>query len=88
MALGPDAKGVEVGKAHTVYLRIGCRPCSLCQSGQEHLCTRPRAVGTSVDGGYADHLLVPDTKYLIEIGDLDGGLAACYMCSVLWYYSI
>jgi D-arabinose 1-dehydrogenase-like Zn-dependent alcohol dehydrogenase len=87
IAAGPDAQGVEVGKSYAVYPWIGCGACGICESGREHLCTRPRAIGTSVDGGYSDHVLVPDAKYLIDIGDLDGALAACYMCSGITAYS-
>lgn len=87
MAVGPDAKGVEVGKNYAVYPWIGCGACGICESGREHLCTRPRAIGITVDGGYAEQVLVPDSKYLIEIGDLDGSLAACYMCSGITAYS-
>ncbi|GAB1263051.1 alcohol dehydrogenase [Aurantivibrio plasticivorans] len=87
IAAGPDATSVEIGKEYAVYPWIGCGSCGICESGQEHLCTRPRGIGTSVAGGYADHVLVPDDKYLIEIGDLDGALAACYMCSGITAYS-
>lgn len=87
VAVGPDAKGVKVGDEYAVYPWIGCGECGLCKTEQEHLCTRPRGIGTSVAGGYSDHVLVPDSKYLIEIGDLDGGLAGCYMCSGITAYS-
>lgn len=87
VAVGPDAQGVEVGKEYAVYPWIGCGHCTLCENGNEHLCLRPRGIGTAVNGGYATHVVVPDSKYLIDIGDLDGGLAACYMCSGITAYS-
>lgn len=85
-AVGPDVKGIEVGKEYAVYPWIGCGDCAICASGEEQLCLRPRGIGTSTNGGYSTHVIVPDSKYLIEIGDLDGGLAACYMCSGITAY--
>lgn len=87
VAMGPDASGVEIGQHLTVYPWIGCGQCGLCQSDREHLCTRPRGIGTAVDGGYSDHVLVPHSKYLLPFGDLDPALAACYMCSGITAYS-
>lgn len=87
IAAGPEAKGVEVGKNYAVYPWIGCGVCGICESGREHLCTRPRAIGITVDGGYSEQVLIPDAKYLIDIGELDGALAACYMCSGITAYS-
>jgi len=68
-ALGPDVEGVEVGKSYAVYPWIGCGHCGICESGEEQLCTRPRAIGITVDGGYSEYVMVPDPKYLIEIGE-------------------
>ncbi|GAB1268620.1 alcohol dehydrogenase [Aurantivibrio infirmus] len=87
VAMGPEAKGVELGQEYAVYPWIGCGQCNLCADGREHLCLRPRGIGTSVAGGYADHVIVPDPKYLIDFKGIDGGLAACYMCSGITAYS-
>lgn len=38
-------------------------------------------------GGYADHVLVPHPRYLVDIGDLDPILAAPLVCSGLTTYS-
>lgn len=86
-AVGPDVTGIEVGQRYAVYPWIGCGVCGLCETGKEHLCTRSRAIGIFVDGGYSDHVVVPDPKYLIDMGDLDPRLAACYMCSGITAYS-
>src|SRR5690606_15734860 len=79
--------GIEVGQRFAVYPWIGCGVCGLCENGQEHLCTRSRAIGIFVDGGYSDYVMVPDPKYLLDMGDLDPRLAACYMCSGITAYS-
>jgi len=81
VAIGPDAKGAKVGDKAVVYPWIGCGKCWYCQNGIEHLCPTPRALGVNKDGGYADHVLVPDAKYLYPYGNLPTELACLYACS-------
>jgi len=54
VAVGPDAHGVQVGDHRVVFPWIGCGSCSLCESGQEHLCNSPRALGIHRDGGFSN----------------------------------
>lgn len=70
VALGPEAKGVAIGERRVVFPWIGCGACGFCQAGDEHLCNAPRALGLHRDGGFADHVLVPDPKYLLDYGAL------------------
>jgi len=85
VALGPEARGVEVGERRAVFPWIGCGACPACVRGVENLCSKPRALGCSsgIAGGYADHVLVPHPKYLLAYGDTPRALAATYMCSGL-----
>lgn len=86
-AVGPDVTGVKVGDAYVVYPWIGCGECPICARGDEHLCLKPRALGINVAGGYATHVMVPDTRYLLDRTGVADGLAATYMCSGLTAYS-
>lgn len=86
-ALGPDAGGVAVGDARIVFPWIGCRDCPACHRGDENLCPAPRFVGARVDGGYADYLLVPHPKYLIDYHGVPRNLAATYACSGITAFS-
>ncbi len=86
-ALGPEASGVAVGDPVIVYPWIGCGDCAHCNGGDDHFCARPRALGVNLDGGYADHVLVPDAKFLFPMGDLPSELACTYACSGLTAYS-
>ncbi|HEX9521741.1 MAG TPA: alcohol dehydrogenase [Reyranella sp.] len=81
VAVGPDAKAAKVGDKAVVYPWIGCGKCWYCQNGIEHLCPTPRALGVNKDGGYADHVIVPDAKYLHPYGNLPTELACLYACS-------
>jgi len=87
VALGPHASGgasgVSVGDSRVVYPWIGCGDCAVCQRGDEQLCNRPAALGVNVDGGYADHVLVPHPRYLHDYGNAPAALACTYACSGL-----
>lgn len=87
VAVGPDASGVAVGDRRVVFPWIGCGECTLCAAGDEHLCNAPRALGIQRDGGFADHVLVPDARYLLDFGGLAEEQACTYACSGLTAYS-
>jgi D-arabinose 1-dehydrogenase-like Zn-dependent alcohol dehydrogenase len=87
VACGPQVDGVTVGERRVVYPWIGCGGCALCDRGDEHLCNKPRALGINVDGGFADHVLVPHTRYLLTFDGIEESLAGPYMCSGLTAYS-
>ncbi|MDP6709522.1 MAG: alcohol dehydrogenase, partial [Alphaproteobacteria bacterium] len=87
-ALGPEAEGVAVGESYIVYPWIGCGACEHCQDADtELLCATPRVIGTRVDGGYADYVIVPDAKYLVDYTGVSQDLACTYACSGLTAYS-
>ena len=87
VAVGPEATGVQVGDKRVVFPWIGCGACSLCQAGDEHLCNAPRALGIQRDGGFADHVVVPHPRYLLDYGTLPEEQACTYACSGLTAYS-
>lgn len=86
-SVGEKASTVSIGRNYLVYPWIGCGECDVCKSGHENLCNKPRCLGVHRSGGYAEFILVPDEKYLIEIGDLDPAVVAPYACSGLTTYS-
>lgn len=86
VAMGGEAQGVAVGDRRLVYPWIGCGGCELCAGGEEHLCARPRALGVNLDGGYADHVLVPHPRYLLEADGLPEPAACTLACSGLTAY--
>lgn len=87
VAVGPDAKDVQVGDRRVVYPWIGCGECAACARGEEQLCTPGRALGIVVQGGFADHVLVPHSRYLFDKGSVSDSLAATYACSGLTAYA-
>jgi len=88
VAYGPQAKNVAIGDRKVIYPWIGCGSCASCRRGEEHLCTPGRALGIVTSGGFADHVLVPHSRYLFEKGNkVDDGFAATLACSGLTAYS-
>jgi alcohol dehydrogenase, propanol-preferring len=86
-AAGAEANGIECGREYLVYPWIGCGMCKLCAAGDENLCAKPRSLGIYRDGGYAEYLLVPHPRYLLDLEGLDPLSAAPYACSGLTAFS-
>lgn len=86
IALGPEADAAQVGDRRVVFPWIGCGNCAACRRGDEHLCTPGRTLGIMSPGGFADHVLVPHSRYLFDKGDVNDSLAATYACSGLTAY--
>ncbi len=84
---GADAAGVAIGDKRVVFPWIGCGQCDFCRRGDELLCANGRALGVRAAGGYADHVLVPHPRYLIDFTGVPEALAATYACSGLTAYS-
>jgi alcohol dehydrogenase, propanol-preferring len=93
VAFGPDVtaadKGdLKVGDVALVYPWLGCGKCPTCVDGEENMCAvKPNAIGVYCDGGYADYMIVPNAKYLINLKGLDPVTAAPYACSGVTTYS-
>ena len=85
VAVGPGAQGASslLGARRVVFPWIGCGTCAICAAGDEHMCNAPRALGIHRDGGFADHVVVPHPKYLIEFDPLPIEQACTYACSGL-----
>jgi alcohol dehydrogenase, propanol-preferring len=93
VAFGPDVSAADkgdlrVGDVTLVYPWLGCGKCPTCVGGDENMCAiKPNALGVYCDGGYADHMTVPNAKYLINLKGLDPVTAAPYACSGVTTYS-
>jgi propanol-preferring alcohol dehydrogenase len=79
-ALGQAASGVALGDPVVVYSRWGCGACWQCANGRDNACARTQrsahGAGLGRDGGLADYLLVPSSRYLVPAPDLDPVRAA------------
>jgi D-arabinose 1-dehydrogenase-like Zn-dependent alcohol dehydrogenase len=87
IAAGPDAGAVPIGADRLVYPWIGCGGCVRCREGLDNYCMAPNMIGIQRPGGYADHLLVPHPRYLVDASGVDPVWAATLSCSGLSTYS-
>ncbi len=87
IAAGPDAKDAPIGQDRLVNPWIGCGNCVRCHEGQDNHCMQQRYVGVQAPGGYADHLLIPHPRYLVDASGIDPMWAATLSCSGLTTYS-
>jgi propanol-preferring alcohol dehydrogenase len=78
--MGPGATGFAPGEPVIVYGPWGCGLCMNCRQGMENYCQAPGGPSPGGlggdDGGMAEYLLVPATRYLIPLGSLDPREAA------------
>lgn len=87
IAAGPQAADAPIGQDRLVCPWIGCGTCVRCLEGQDNHCMAPRWVGIQRAGGYADHLLIPHPRYLVDASGVDPAWAATLACSGLTTYS-
>lgn len=74
--LGDGATGFEPGEPVAIYGPWGCGRCRACRLSREDYCERQAEIGAfgggiGLDGGMAEYMLVPSTRLLVPLGDLD-----------------
>lgn len=88
LAAGPGAKVAPGERRYIVYPWIGCGECAACRTGRENYCIGARHnLSIQEKGGFAHEVVVPDERYLIELGDLDPSWAATLPCAGLTTYA-
>ena len=87
--LGEKVKNIEIGKKYVAYPWVGCGECEDCTNDREHYCSplKTKNIGVNVNGGYAEYVLIPDSKYLFDAGDAPDEIAGSYACRGLTAYS-
>ena len=56
---GDQVSGLKAGDRVVVNPKITCQQCPACLAGNDHLCPRPRFMGTATDGSYAELAVMP-----------------------------
>jgi D-arabinose 1-dehydrogenase-like Zn-dependent alcohol dehydrogenase len=87
LSAGSEAGFVPISEDRIVYPWTGCGTCARCLEGLDNHCMTPRFIGIQRTGGYADHLIVPHPRYLVDATGLDPAWAATLACSGLTTYS-
>jgi len=78
---GPDAGEQPAGARRMVYPWLGCGKCRRCAREEDNMCANQRSLGAVQNGGFAEYVLVPEPKYLVDPGDLDPAVACTFSCS-------
>ena len=87
VAMGPQADGVSVGDTRLVFPWIGCGECQRCRDGEDNDCTAMRTLGVFRPGGYADHIMAPHPRYLVDISGVPETQACTLACAGITTYS-
>ena len=66
VAAGAAAGAVKTGARALVHPWIGCGECAACARGEENICIKPQSIGVVRPGGFAEYLIVPHPRYLVE----------------------
>ena len=74
--IGPGVSGLKPGQLVTVDPNIYCGTCPSCRQGQKQTCLHMKAVGVTMDGGFADYCLVPYEQCVPVPEGVDPELAA------------
>lgn len=57
--VGKGVSGIKPGDRVAVAPNIGCGHCDMCTSGNSHHCGSHSAIGITLDGGFAEYVLIP-----------------------------
>lgn len=75
-AVGERVTDLKPGDGVAVFGAWGCGRCAQCERGEDNLCLQPTFPGVTVDGGWAEKLLVPHPRNLVKLDGLDPVVAA------------
>ena len=84
---GEAAGPVAPGRTVLVHPWIGCGECAACRRGEENICIKPQSLGVVRPGGFAEYVIVPHPRYLVDIDGLDAAEAAPLACAGVTTYS-
>ena len=86
-AAGPGVGDLGPGDPVAVMVGWGCGRCEWCVSGREQLCPEGDEAGATVDGGFAEYVLVPHRRHLVPLGELDPLAATPLGCAGITAYA-
>lgn len=84
--LGEGVVGFEVGDRVALHYLITCGNCRYCIAGSEQFCSSGGMIGKSVDGGYAEFIVVPARNCVVLPDAVPLEWGAVMMCSTATSY--
>jgi propanol-preferring alcohol dehydrogenase len=61
---GAGVASVKEGDRVVVHYLVTCGTCALCTSGNENFCQDGEMIGKTIDGGFAEFLVIPEANAL------------------------
>jgi threonine 3-dehydrogenase len=61
-AVGGAVKAVQVGDRVSAEGHIACGICTLCRTGQAHICEHVEIIGVDTNGAFADYIRMPESN--------------------------
>lgn len=74
--VAPNSAGLRVGMPVAVETHLHCGECFNCLSGDGHNCSRLKLLGVTVDGAFAERLVVPARSCFVLPEGIDPKVAA------------
>jgi threonine 3-dehydrogenase len=74
--VGPNSAGLSVGMPVAVETHLHCGECFHCLAGDGHNCARLDLLGVTVDGAFAERLVVPARSCFVLPDEIDPKVAA------------
>jgi threonine 3-dehydrogenase len=75
VGVGARVTRVREGDLVGVESHLFCWECAQCKRGEMHLCRDLRVIGVHVDGGFAEHVVIPEAN-AVESNGLDPAVVA------------
>lgn len=61
-AVGPAVRAVTAGDRVSAEGHLACGICTLCRTGQAHICEHVAIIGVDTDGAFADYIRMPESN--------------------------
>lgn len=61
-AIGDGVEGFKIGERVSAECHIACGTCSLCRTGNAHICEKTEIIGVDRPGAFAEQVLIPATN--------------------------
>jgi len=84
--LGESAAGVEVGDRVCIHYVTSCGRCRWCNAGHDNRCRNRRSIGSHLNGGFAEYIVVPDRNAFKLPDSVPIELGAILGCAVSTAY--
>lgn len=82
LAVGDGVTGFKPNDRVVLYANISCGRCLHCLAGKQNMCSKWHLLGETMNGTYAEYIVVPDTNLLLLPENVSYRLASA---SVLVY---